>query len=66
VAVITAVFRSRTDVILLPPGAFYPHHYMQKHLAGQRTGPWIIEEHMWHHSWGDEQSKKSIEERQRL
>jgi hypothetical protein len=65
VAVTTAVFRGRDDMVLLPPGAFYPHHYLEKHQAGRQTGPWTIEEHMWAHSWGDERSKRSIAERQR-
>jgi hypothetical protein len=65
VAVTTAVFRDRTDMLLLPPGTFYPHHYLEKNQAGRKVGPWTIEEHMWSHSWGDAKSKASIAERQR-
>lgn len=65
VAITTAVFKGRTDMVLLPPGAFYPHHYLEKHQAGRQTGPWTVEEHMWSHSWGDEKSKQSIAQRQR-
>lgn len=65
VAVTTAVFRGRPDMLILPPGVFYPHHYLEKSQAGKKNGPWVIEEHMWLHSWGDEKSKKSIAARQR-
>lgn len=65
VSVTTKVWRDRTDMVLFPPGTFYPHHYLQKNRAGQNTGPWSIEEHMWHHSWGDDASRQSIAERQR-
>lgn len=66
VAITTAVFRDRDDMVLLPPGAFYPHHYLAKARAGLDVGPWTFEEHMWSHSWGTEESKRSIAERQRL
>lgn len=65
VAVTTKVFKDRSDMLILPPGVFYPHHYLQKKAAGQNIGPWVIEEHMWHHSWGTPESKDSIEKRQR-
>jgi len=65
VAVTTAVFRGRDDMVILPPGSFYPHHYLAKNQAGLNNGPWSVEEHTWAHSWGDEASKKSIAERQR-
>jgi len=50
----TAVFPGRPDVLLLPPGSFYPYHYTEKdrrdedHAAGQ---PWALGAHHWAHSW---------------
>lgn len=61
----TKVLPSRNDVLLLPPGSFYPHHYLQKSEAGKKDGPWVFGEHMWHHSWGTPAQRKSIESRQR-
>lgn len=64
--VTTELLPGRVDVLVLPPGAFYPHHYLEKHAAGTRTAsPWVFVEHKWHHSWGSPQSKRSIEQRQR-
>lgn len=64
--VTTEVLPNRDDVLLLPPGSFYPHHYLRKAEAGAHNDdPWVICEHMWHHSWGSAASKASIEKRQR-
>lgn len=62
----TQIFKDRIDMLILPPGAFYPHHYLQKHLASKyRRKPWVFCEHMWEHSWGTEESKASIDRNQR-
>lgn len=64
--VCTETLPTRPDVLVLPPGSFYPHHYLEKSAAGARTGaPWVFVEHKWHHSWGDPASKASIARRQR-
>lgn len=63
--VTTEVLPNRDDVLTLPPGAFYPHHYLQKNQAGKQIGPWVFAEHCWHHSWGSDAAKRSIERRQR-
>lgn len=63
--VVTRVLPGRADVLLLPPGAFYPHHYLAKGEAGKNDGPWVFGEHMWHHSWGTPAQKASISSRQR-
>lgn len=64
--VTTETLPGRHDVLLLPPGAFYPHHYLEKSAAGTRTSAgWVFCEHKWHHSWGSEAQKRSIEKRQR-
>ena len=53
--VTTAILPGRPDVLLLPPGAFFPYHYSEKatrasedHAAAQ---PWAFAAHHWHHSW---------------
>lgn len=64
--VTTETLPGRHDVLLLPPGAFYPHHYLEKHAAGARTSsPWVFCEHKWHHSWGTPSQRASIDKRQR-
>lgn len=62
----TSTLPGRTDVLLLPPGSFYPHHYLEKAQAGQRTAnPWVFLEHKWHHSWGTPAQRQGIADRQR-
>lgn len=64
--VATETLPNRPDVLVLPPGAFYPHHYLEKAKAGARTTcPWVFVEHKWHHSWGSDAARKSIAKRQR-
>jgi hypothetical protein len=63
--VTTKHLQGRDDVVLLPPGAFYPHHYLAKNEAGRNLGPWVFLEHKWHHSWGSDEQKASIAKRQR-
>jgi hypothetical protein len=53
--VTTAALPGRGDVLLLPPGSFYPYHYSEKearrgedHASEQ---PWAFGAHHWHHSW---------------
>lgn len=64
--VTTELLPGRSDVLLLPPGAFYPAHYLEKKALGTRTdAPWVFAEHKWSHSWGSESQKASIAKRQR-
>lgn len=52
--VTTAVFRNHPDVLLLPPGAFYPYHYKEKHRRGEdhaKAQPWAFGAHHWAGSW---------------
>jgi mannosyltransferase OCH1-like enzyme len=53
--VTTTVFRRRDDVLLLPPGTFYPVHYTDKASASwatvQTDHPWAYGAHRWHASW---------------
>lgn len=62
--VTTELLPGRTDVLLLPPGAFYPHSYLQKHKHAENDGPWVFCRHMWHGSWLSNEQRKSIEKRQ--
>lgn len=66
--VTTETIPGRVDVLCLPPGALYPFHYLEKAKSGAVNDdppPWAFVAHQWHHSWGSEQQKKSIERRQR-
>ena len=64
--VTTELLPGRPDVLLLPPGAFYPAHYLEKNKLGTRLdAPWVFCEHKWHHSWGTARARKSIADRQR-
>lgn len=52
--VTTQVLPGRPDVLCLPPGAFYPYHYQQKHRAREdfrATQPWAFVVHHWAGSW---------------
>lgn len=53
--VTTTIFPGRDDVLLLPPGSFYPVHYSDKHRIGSRDhrteNPWAFGIHRWHASW---------------
>lgn len=63
--VTTETLPGRTDVLVLPPGAFYPHSYLQKHKASENPGPWVFARHHWHGSWLTPAQRQSIERRQR-
>ncbi len=63
--VATEILPGRPDVLVLPPGAFFPHHYLQKSGAKADTGPWVFARHHWHGSWLTAAQKRSIERRQR-
>lgn len=53
--VTTRVLPGRPDVLLLPPGAFYPYHYSVKkarrHADHREEQPWSFAAHHWHASW---------------
>lgn len=55
VGVTTEVFKDRLDMLLLPPGSFYPVHYRIKnavdHGQVQELNPWAFCNHRWRHSW---------------
>ena len=63
----THVFRDHPDITLLPPGAFFPYHYLQKHRRSEVTAeshPWSFCVHHWAHSWGTDADHRSIERNQ--
>lgn len=52
--VLTEILPNRSDVLLLPPGSFYPYHYKEKERAGEdfrKTQPWAFVAHHWWGSW---------------
>lgn len=52
--VTTRVLVGRPDVLLLPPGSFYPYHYKEKERRGEdhkRAQPWAFAAHHWAGSW---------------
>jgi hypothetical protein len=52
--VTTALLPNRPDVLLLPPGSFYPYHYTEKHNARSNhkvAQPWAFMAHHWAGSW---------------
>jgi hypothetical protein len=63
--VTTEVLPGRPDVLVLPPGAFYPHHYLQKNQTAAGEGPWVFARHHWAGSWLSPEHRRSIERRQR-
>ena len=66
--VTTETLPTRPDVLCLPPGAFYPFHYLEKGkgtATNDNPPPYAFVAHQWHHSWGSDAQKRSIEKRQR-
>jgi mannosyltransferase OCH1-like enzyme len=57
VGVTTEVFRNRTDMTLLPPGAFYPVHWRDAHAKevdwaqAAKEAPWAYTMHQYAASW---------------
>lgn len=53
--VTTTVLPGRDDVLLLPPGSFYPAHYVGKERVRwsqvRSLNPWAFGAHHWHASW---------------
>lgn len=52
--VTTTILPGRRDVLLLPPGSFYPYHYREKHRRGEdfkARQPWAFVAHHWAGSW---------------
>lgn len=63
----TAVLQDRDDVLVLPPGSFYPAHYLEKARLGTNAHkPWVFCEHKWHHSWGSVEQHTMNQRRQRV
>lgn len=63
--VTTEVMPGRHDVLVLPPGAFYDYHYLQKNQGQKQPGPWTFLRHQWHGSWLNDRQRRSIAQRQR-
>jgi len=68
-AVSTSVLRNRRDVLLLPPGTFYPYHYNERQRAGadhKKEQPWSFGAHHWAGSWLTPEEKRRAERRARM
>ena len=66
--VTTEMLPGRNDVLLLPPGAFYPMHYLDRStrkMVQDARSPWVLAMHHFHHSWGTDAQRKAITARQR-
>lgn len=61
--VTTKVLRGRPDVLVLPPGAFYPFHYLDKQGRLDDAGPWAFAAHRFEGSWLNEAQRQSIAQR---
>lgn len=64
--VFTSTLPGRDDVLLLPPGSFYDVHYLEKKDLDRPPRPYELARHMWHHSWGTNAQKASLEKQQRV
>lgn len=52
--VLTALLPYRDDVLLLPPGSFYPYHYTEPQRRDEdhkKAQPWCFGAHHWQASW---------------
>lgn len=52
--VLTKLLPGRADVLLLPPGSFYPYHWSRKDERGfdhKGSQPWAFAAHHWSASW---------------
>lgn len=52
--VTTTVLPGHPDVVLFPPGSFYPYHYSERHRRHddhRGANPWAFGAHHWHASW---------------
>jgi hypothetical protein len=66
--VTTAVLPGRTDVLLLPPTAAYPCHYLEMSrmdavLADPPSSTFVV--HLYEHSWGTPEEKALLKRKQR-
>lgn len=62
--VTTEVLADRPDVLVLPPGAFYPYHYLQQRTPNVNDGPWVFARHHWHGSWLTAEQRNANQQRQ--
>lgn len=67
--VTTALLPTRTDVLILAPGAFYPMHYLDRQsrqMVVAEKPPWAWMVHHYAHSWGTEAERARIAAKQRV
>lgn len=63
--VTTEILPGRADVLVLPPGAFAPFHYLQKNRLNDARPPYAFAVHHWQGSWLTPEHRRSIDKRQR-
>jgi Glycosyltransferase sugar-binding region containing DXD motif len=58
IGVVSEIWPGRDDMLLLPPGSFFPYHYQQKWTGDvpsreqiRDTNPWAFCAHHWDGSW---------------
>ena len=61
----TAVLQGRRDVLLLPPGTFYPVHYNERQDHGDvmTEQPWSFARHRWAGSWLNDEQQRAMRRR---
>lgn len=67
--VTTSVLQGRHDVLLLPPGSFYPYHYTEQNRRNaphMNEQPWCFGAHHWKGSWLTPEQKRKQDLRQRV
>lgn len=60
--VTTELLPGRSDVLLLPPGSFYPYHWANKNLRRDphwKRLPWVFMAHHWAGSWLDKKGEQA-------
>ena len=65
--VTTELLPNRTDVLVLPPGSFYPYHYLRlsdRANVGPKKTPWAFGAHHWKGSWLTDAQRRINESRQ--
>jgi mannosyltransferase OCH1-like enzyme len=61
----TEVLPGRSDVLVLPPGAFYEVHYLEKSKLDAAAKPYEFARHMWHGSWLTPSQRAKVDRNQR-
>ncbi|HMG44659.1 MAG TPA: hypothetical protein VK611_25220 [Acidimicrobiales bacterium] len=58
--VFTGILPGRDDVLVLPPGAFYPDHYLRLDGLYDQPGPWVFVRHHYRGSWLNDTQRQAL------